>query len=104
MLIGPAGLRGAMAQLVARLVRNEKVRGSSPLSSTDCKCHLTRGDAPSPYHTHHHVIPTRPPDLCPPCAPNGSDVPVRPCRPTYPGGASRGSSSPPTHAPSRPGR
>ena len=34
MLIGPAGLRGAMAQLVARLVRNEKVRGSSPLSST----------------------------------------------------------------------
>ena len=25
---------GAMAQLVARLVRNEKVRGSNPLSST----------------------------------------------------------------------
>ena len=42
MLIGPAGLRGAMAQLVARLVRNEKVRGSSPLSSTESKCHLTR--------------------------------------------------------------
>jgi hypothetical protein len=37
MLIGPAGLRGAMAQLVARLVRNEKVRGSSPLSSTCLK-------------------------------------------------------------------
>ena len=35
MLIGPAGLCGAMAQSVARLVRNEKVRGSSPLSSTD---------------------------------------------------------------------
>ena len=32
-LIGPS-IRGAMAQLVARLVRNEKVRGSSPLSST----------------------------------------------------------------------
>ena len=26
---------GAVAQLVARLVRNEKVRGSNPLSSTD---------------------------------------------------------------------
>jgi hypothetical protein len=26
--------RGAVAQLVARLVRNEKVRGSNPLSST----------------------------------------------------------------------
>ena len=34
MLIGPP-VRGAMAQLVARLVRNEKVRGSSPLSSTN---------------------------------------------------------------------
>jgi hypothetical protein len=32
-LIGPP-ICGAMAQLVARLVRNEKVRGSSPLSST----------------------------------------------------------------------
>jgi hypothetical protein len=42
MLIGPAGLRGAMAQLVARLVRNEKVRGSSPLSSTDLIAALTR--------------------------------------------------------------
>jgi hypothetical protein len=33
----PLGLvetTGAVAQLVARLVRNEKVRGSSPLSST----------------------------------------------------------------------
>ncbi len=29
-----AGRPGAMAQLVARLVRNEKVRGSNPLSST----------------------------------------------------------------------
>ena len=48
MLIGPP-VRGAMAQLVARLVRNEKVRGSSPLSSTEYKCCLTRGDAPSPY-------------------------------------------------------
>ena len=28
---------GAMAQLVARLVRNEKVRGSNPLSSTNEK-------------------------------------------------------------------
>ena len=27
-------LSGAVAQLVARLVRNEKVRGSNPLSST----------------------------------------------------------------------
>jgi hypothetical protein len=41
MLIGPAGLRGAMAQLVARLVRNEKVRGSSPLSSTRSNPSLT---------------------------------------------------------------
>ena len=31
-----------MAQLVARLVRNEKVRGSSPLSSTICNMALTR--------------------------------------------------------------
>ena len=28
---------GAVAQLVARLVRNEKVRGSNPLSSTEAK-------------------------------------------------------------------
>ena len=33
-LIGPEPVRGAMAQSVARLVRNEKVRGSNPLSST----------------------------------------------------------------------
>ena len=31
-----------MAQLVARLVRNEKVRGSNPLSSTTVKPSLTR--------------------------------------------------------------
>jgi hypothetical protein len=41
MLIGPPG-RGAMAQSVARLVRNEKVRGSSPLSSTTTNLALTR--------------------------------------------------------------
>lgn len=29
-----AGALGAIAQLVERLVRNEKVRGSNPLSST----------------------------------------------------------------------
>ena len=40
-LIGPS-IRGAMAQLVARLVRNEKVRGSSPLSSTRSYPALTR--------------------------------------------------------------
>jgi hypothetical protein len=40
-LIGPS-IRGAMAQLVARLVRNEKVRGSSPLSSTVLNMVLTR--------------------------------------------------------------
>ena len=28
-------LRGAVAQLVARFVRNEEVRGSNPLSSTE---------------------------------------------------------------------
>jgi len=32
---------GAVAQLVARLVRNEKVRGSNPLSSTTGKPRLT---------------------------------------------------------------
>ena len=32
---------GAMAQLVARLVRNEKVRGSNPLSSTIVVLHET---------------------------------------------------------------
>jgi hypothetical protein len=32
---------GAMAQLVARLVRNEKARGSNPLSSTRVKSRLT---------------------------------------------------------------
>ncbi len=30
----PAQIFGAIAQLVERLVRNEKVRGSNPLSST----------------------------------------------------------------------
>jgi hypothetical protein len=35
---------GAVAQLVAHLVRNEGVRGSSPLSSTD----ITAGQRPSP--------------------------------------------------------
>ena len=30
----PLGTLGAVAQLVARLVRNEKARGSNPLSST----------------------------------------------------------------------
>ena len=33
---------GAMAQLVARLVRNEKVRGSNPLSSTSWAGFKTR--------------------------------------------------------------
>ncbi len=32
----PGTPSGAVAQLVARLVRNEKVRGSNPLSSTKC--------------------------------------------------------------------
>ena len=36
-----------MAQLVARLVRNEKVRGSNPLSSTHSKSGLTRSNAAS---------------------------------------------------------
>ena len=49
MLIGPAGLRGAMAQLVARLVRNEKVRGSSPLSSTHLEAGLTSSDDRSSF-------------------------------------------------------
>ncbi len=40
-LISPP-VRGAMAQSVARLVRNEKVRGSSPLSSTIFNMALTR--------------------------------------------------------------
>jgi hypothetical protein len=44
MLIGHP-VRGAMAQLVARLVRNEKVRGSSPLSSTIGEHRLIRCDA-----------------------------------------------------------
>jgi hypothetical protein len=34
-----------MAQSVARLVRNEKVRGSNPLSSTTYKGPLTRSNA-----------------------------------------------------------
>jgi hypothetical protein len=34
-------VHGAVAQLVARLVRNEKVRGSNPLSSTKQKPPLT---------------------------------------------------------------
>jgi hypothetical protein len=34
---------GALAQLVARLVRNEKVRGSNPLGSTDQKPSPARG-------------------------------------------------------------
>ena len=34
---------GAVAQLVAHLVRNEGVRGSSPLSSTDWTCIRTGG-------------------------------------------------------------
>ena len=37
--------RGAVAQLVARLVRNEKVRGSNPLSSTRREPRPTSGNA-----------------------------------------------------------
>ena len=33
--------RGVVAQLVERLVRNEKVRGSTPLDSTKLLCHST---------------------------------------------------------------
>ena len=43
-LIGPEPVRGAMAQLVARLVRNEKVRGSIPLAPPISKPGLTRSD------------------------------------------------------------
>jgi len=49
--------------------------------------------------THHHVIPTRPGVVCPPCAPDGSDGPIRPCRRRFPDGADRGSSSRPMRAP-----
>ena len=41
-LLDAVAVPGAMAQLVARLVRNEKVRGSNPLSST----HGTRLEPP----------------------------------------------------------
>ena len=37
---------GAVAQLVERLVRNEKVSGSIPLSSTTLRCEAAEGDLP----------------------------------------------------------
>ena len=40
--LAPCGAPGAVAQLVARLVRNEKVRGSNPLSSTQLSRFLSK--------------------------------------------------------------
>ena len=42
----PANLWGGIAQLVERLVRNEKVRGSNPLTSTKFRLrHRAEGEA-----------------------------------------------------------
>src|SRR4029077_13051901 len=46
--LAPCGAPGAVAQLVARLVRNEKVRGSNPLSSTTAAPRLTSGNGDTP--------------------------------------------------------
>ncbi len=61
--------RGAMAQLVARLVRNEKVRGSNPLSSTHRNRAPTRPDAnrrTESHDCHSDSTPVRVPPSVPP--------------------------------------
>ena len=92
-----------MAQLVARLVRNEKVRGSNPLSSTLTEPRRTSGNAHSPAG-----FSRSPPGpclaRCSPCGPPRGDGPNRRGRQRSRGGAGRCSSSRSTRVPTTPGR
>jgi len=84
-----------------RCLRNEKVRGSSPLSSTVHDRALTRCDTTTTRESAtwsfglHHVT-------CPLCGPGGSGGPDRPDRPRFMDGEDRGwwwqSMRPPIHA------
>ena len=72
----PVWQRGAMAQLVARLVRNEKVRGSNPLSSTHTKCPLSRRNTASQRNSLRCHF-----DSASPCAPHVRPRPFKRSKP-----------------------
>src|SRR5215217_1434123 len=92
-----------MAQSVARLVRNEKVRGSSPLSSTFCIHGLTRRDVRSKHKSHACDSPD-PGWLVPLCAPGRSDGPNQRDQQRFRGGADKGSCCDGGRVPSMPAR